>query len=160
MQFDMREIIARIVDGSRFDEYQPRHGQSLECGLARLHGYQVGILTNRVLFNDTLLKGACVIQLCDKNRTPLLSSNITSFMVGREYERRGIAKIGAKLIMAVGGASVPGYRRTKRAALCPAYSWLCLYERRVDHFAAASGKSNICFVYVSTTIENGIRAFV
>lgn len=111
VQFDMREIIARIVDGSRFHEYQPRYGQSLVCGFARLHGYQVGILANNgVLFNDSSLKGAHFIQLCDKNRTPLLFlQNITGFMVGREYERRGITKDGAKLIMAVAGASVPKF---------------------------------------------------
>ncbi|MEW6642861.1 MAG: carboxyl transferase domain-containing protein [Pseudomonadota bacterium] len=111
VQFDMREIIARIVDGSRFHEYQPRYGQSLVCGFARLHGYQIGILANNgVLFNDSALKGAHFIQLCDKNRTPLLFlQNITGFMVGREYERRGITKDGAKLIMAVAGASVPKF---------------------------------------------------
>lgn len=111
VQFDMREIIARIVDGSRFHEYQPRYGQSLVCGFARLHGYQIGILANNgVLFNDSSLKGAHFIQLCDKNRTPLLFlQNITGFMVGREYERRGITKDGAKLIMAVAGASVPKF---------------------------------------------------
>lgn len=111
VQFDMREIIARIVDGSRFHEYQPRYGQSLVCGYARIHGYQVGILANNgVLFSDSALKGAHFIQLCDKNKTPLVFlQNITGFMVGREYERRGITKDGAKLIMAVSGASVPKF---------------------------------------------------
>ncbi|HLY87809.1 MAG TPA: carboxyl transferase domain-containing protein [Acetobacteraceae bacterium] len=111
VQFDMREIIARVVDGSRFHEYQPRYGQSLVCGFARVFGYQVGILANNgVLFSDSALKGAHFIQLCDKNRTPLLFlQNITGFMVGREYERRGITKDGAKLIMAVAGASVPKF---------------------------------------------------
>ncbi len=71
VQFDMREVIARMVDGSRFHEYQPRYGQSLICGFARMHGYQIGILANNgVLFNDSSLKGAHFIQLCDKNRTP------------------------------------------------------------------------------------------
>ncbi len=109
--FDMREIIARVVDGSRFHEYQPRYGQSLVCGFARLHGYQIGILANNgVLFSESALKGAHFIQLCDKNRTPLLFlQNITGFMVGRDYERRGITKDGAKLIMAVSGASVPKF---------------------------------------------------
>jgi 3-methylcrotonyl-CoA carboxylase beta subunit len=109
VQFDMREIIARLVDGSRFHEYQPRYGQTLVCGFARLHGYQIGILANNgVLFSDSALKGAHFIQLCDKNRTPLLFlQNITGFMVGRDYERRGITKDGAKLIMAVSGAAVP-----------------------------------------------------
>src|SRR6202007_1504752 len=108
VQFDMREIIARLVDGSRFHEYQPRYGQTLVCGFARLHGYQIGILANNgVLFNDSSLKATHFIQLCDKNRTPLLFlQNITGFMVGKEYERRGITKDGAKLIMAVSGASV------------------------------------------------------
>ena len=111
MQFDMREIIARLVDGSRFHEYQPRYGQTLVCGFARLHGYQIGILANNgVLFSDSALKGAHFIQLCDKNRTPLLFlQNITGFMVGRDYERRGITKDGAKLIMAVAGAAVPKF---------------------------------------------------
>ncbi|WP_445219943.1 acyl-CoA carboxylase subunit beta [Bradyrhizobium sp. Pa8] len=109
VQFDMREIIARLVDGSRFHEYQPHYGQSLVCGFARLHGYQIGVIANNgVLQNESVLKGAHFIQLCDKNRTPLLFlQNTTGFMVGREYEQRGITKDGAKLIMAVSGASVP-----------------------------------------------------
>src|SRR5260370_5760226 len=104
----MREVIARVVEGSGLPEYQPRYGQSMIFGFARVLGYQVGILANNgVLFNDSSLKGAHFIQLCDKNRTPLLFlQNITGFMVGREYERRGITKDGAKLIMAVGGAGV------------------------------------------------------
>lgn len=109
--FDMCELIARIVDGSRFHEYQPAYGTTLICGYARIWGYKVGILANNgVLFNDSSLKGAHFIQLCDKNRTPLLFlQNITGFMVGKEYERRGISKDGAKLIMAVSGASVPKF---------------------------------------------------
>ncbi|WP_247784052.1 carboxyl transferase domain-containing protein [Bradyrhizobium sp. 170] len=111
VQFDMREIIARLVDGSRFHEYQPRYGESLVCGFARLYGYQIGLIANNgALLSDSALKGAHFIQLCDKNRTPLLFlQNITGFMVGREYERRGITKDGAKLIMAVSGASVPKF---------------------------------------------------
>src|SRR5260370_25657511 len=107
----MREVIGRVVEGSRFHEYQPCYGQSLICGFARVLGCQIGILANNgVLFNDSALKGAHFIQLCDKNRTPLLFlQNITGFMVGREYERRGITKDGAKLIMAVAGASVPQF---------------------------------------------------
>ena len=110
-QFDMREVIARIVDASRFHEYQPAYGTSLICGFARIWGYQVGIIANNgVLFNDSSLKGAHFIQLCDKNRTPLVFlQNITGFMVGKEYERRGIAKDGAKLVMAVAGASIPKF---------------------------------------------------
>ncbi|WP_024508488.1 carboxyl transferase domain-containing protein [Bradyrhizobium sp. ARR65] len=111
VQFEMREIIARLVDGSRFHEYQQRYGDSLVCGFARLHGYQIGILANNgVLVNDSALKGSHFIQLCDRNRTPLLFlQNTTGFMVGREYERRGLTKDGAKLIMAVSGASVPKF---------------------------------------------------
>ncbi|GGC52807.1 acyl-CoA carboxylase subunit beta [Chelatococcus reniformis] len=111
VQFDMREIIARIVDGSRFHEYQPNYGKTLVCGFANLHGYQIGILANNgVLFNDSALKGAHFIQLCDKNRTPLVFlQNITGFMVGRDYERAGITKDGAKMIMAVAGAAVPKF---------------------------------------------------
>jgi 3-methylcrotonyl-CoA carboxylase beta subunit len=110
-QFDMREILARIVDGSRFHEYQPAYGKTLICGYARIWGYQVGVLANNgVLFNDSSLKGAHFIQLCEQNRTPLLFlQNITGFMVGREYERAGITKDGAKLIMAVSGANVPKF---------------------------------------------------
>jgi 3-methylcrotonyl-CoA carboxylase beta subunit len=109
--FDMREVLARIVDGSRFHEYQPNYGTTLVCGFARVWGYQIGVLANNgVLFNESALKGAHFIQLCDKNRTPLLFlQNITGFMVGREYERRGISKDGAKMIMAVSCASVPKF---------------------------------------------------
>jgi 3-methylcrotonyl-CoA carboxylase beta subunit len=110
-QFDMRELLARMVDGSRFHEYQPAYGKTLLCGYARIWGYQVGVLANNgVLFSDSSLKGAHFIQLCEQNRTPLLFlQNITGFMVGREYERAGITKDGAKLIMAVSGASVPKF---------------------------------------------------
>ena len=111
VQFDMRDVIARVVDGSRFHEYQPDYGTTLVCGYARLWGYRIGILANNgVLFNDSALKGAHFIQLCDKARVPLLFlQNITGFMVGREYEQRGITKDGAKMIMAVAGASVPKF---------------------------------------------------
>ncbi|MDB5583611.1 MAG: methylcrotonoyl-CoA carboxylase [Bradyrhizobium sp.] len=110
-QFDIREVIARVVDGSRFHEYQPAFGTSLVCGYARIHGYKIGILGNNgVLFSDSALKATHFIELCDKDRTPLLFlQNITGFMVGKEYERRGITKDGAKMIMAVAGASVPKF---------------------------------------------------
>ncbi|MBX4918081.1 acyl-CoA carboxylase subunit beta [Rhizobium bangladeshense] len=111
VHFDMREILARLVDGSRFHEYQPLYGRTLVCGFARLHGYQIGVLANNgVLFDDSALKGAHFIQLCDMNRTPLFFlQNITGFMVGSEYERRGITKNAAKLLMAVSGAAVPKF---------------------------------------------------
>jgi 3-methylcrotonyl-CoA carboxylase beta subunit len=110
-QFDMREVIARIVDGSRFHEYQPAFGTTLVCGYAHIWGYKVGILANNgVLFNDSALKGTHFIELCNQNRTPLLFlQNITGFMVGREYEQRGITKDGAKMIMAVSGSEVPKF---------------------------------------------------
>ncbi|CEJ11072.1 putative propionyl-CoA carboxylase beta chain 5 [bacterium YEK0313] len=109
VQFDMREVIARMVDGSRFHEYQPAYGTTLVCGFAHIWGCPVGILANNgVLFNDSALKGAHFMQLCDQNRTPVLFlQNITGYMVGREYEHRGITKDGAKMIMAVSGLEVP-----------------------------------------------------
>jgi 3-methylcrotonyl-CoA carboxylase beta subunit len=111
IQFDMREIIARIVDGSRFHEYQPAYGTTLVCGFAHLWGYRVGVLANNgVLFNDSSLKGAHFMDLCNRNRTPLLFlQNITGYMVGREYEARGITKDGAKMIMAQIGSVVPKF---------------------------------------------------
>ena len=110
-QFDMREIIARIVDGSRFHEYQPNYGTTLICGYANIWGFKVGILANNgVLFNDSSLKGAHFIELCDQNNTPLVFlQNITGYMIGREYERRGITKDGAKMIMAQSCARVPKF---------------------------------------------------
>jgi 3-methylcrotonyl-CoA carboxylase beta subunit len=109
--FDIHEVIARLVDGSRFHEYQPNYGKTLICGYAHLWGYKVGILGNNgVLFNDSALKGAHFIELCNQNRTPLVFlQNITGFMVGREYERRGITKDGAKMLMAVSCSEVPKF---------------------------------------------------
>ena len=109
VQFDMREVIARIVDGSRFHEYQPAYGTTLVCGYAHIWGMKVGILGNNgVLFNDSSLKAAHFIQLCNQNLVPMIFlQNITGFMVGREYEHRGITKDGAKMIMAVAGSEVP-----------------------------------------------------
>ncbi len=110
-QFDMKEVIARLADGSRFHEYQPNYGKTLICGYAHIWGYKVGILANNgVLFNDSSLKGAHFIELCNQNRTPIIFlQNITGFMVGQEYERRGICKDGAKLIMAVSCSEVPKF---------------------------------------------------
>ncbi len=110
-QFDMREIIARVVDGSRFHEYQPDYGRTLVCGFANIWGYKVGVLANNgVLFNDSSLKGAHFIELCNQNATPLVFlQNITGYMVGREYERRGITKDGAKMIMAQACSRVPKF---------------------------------------------------
>jgi len=110
-QFDMREIIARMVDGSRFHEYQPNYGTTLICGYANLWGYKVGVLANNgVLFNDSALKGGHFIELCNQNNTPLLFlQNITGYMVGKEYERAGITKDGAKMIMAQSCSRVPKF---------------------------------------------------
>ena len=110
-QFDMREIIARIVDGSRFHEYQPNYGTTLIAGFANIWGFKVGILANNgVLFNDSSLKGAHFIELCNQNNTPLVFlQNITGYMIGREYERKGITKDGAKMIMAQSCSHVPKF---------------------------------------------------
>ncbi|MEI9984236.1 MAG: carboxyl transferase domain-containing protein [Aliidongia sp.] len=107
--FDIREVIARLVDGSRFHEYQPAYGTTLVCGYANLWGYRVGILGNNgVLFNESALKGAHFIELCNQNETPLVFlQNITGYMVGRDYEAAGITKDGAKMIMAQSCSHVP-----------------------------------------------------
>ena len=109
--FDMREVIARVVDGSKFHEYQPDYGTTMICGYARIWGCKVGILANNgVLFNDSSLKAAHFMRLCDRDRTPLVFlQNITGYMVGREYEERGITKDGAKMIMTQVGCTVPKF---------------------------------------------------
>jgi len=109
--FDVREIIARIVDGSRFHEYQPNYGTTVVCGYANIWGWKVGIIGNNgVLFNDSSLKCAHFIELCNQNKTPIVFlQNITGFMVGKEYERQGITKSGAKMIMAQACSSVPKF---------------------------------------------------
>lgn len=107
--FDAREVIARLVDGSRFSEFKPRYGSTLVCGFAELGGRKVGILANNgVLFTESAEKGAQFVQLCNQADTPLLFlQNITGFMVGRDAEESGIIKAGAKLINAVSNSSVP-----------------------------------------------------
>ncbi|MCH9691090.1 MAG: methylcrotonoyl-CoA carboxylase [Gammaproteobacteria bacterium] len=110
-QFDMCEVIARLVDGSRFHEYQPHYGKTLICGFANIWGFKVGILGNNgVLFNDSSLKAAHFMALCNQNHTPLVFlQNVTGYMVGREYERRGITKDGAKMIMVQSCSQVPKF---------------------------------------------------
>jgi 3-methylcrotonyl-CoA carboxylase beta subunit len=110
-QVDPRELIARIVDGSRFDEFKALYGETLVCGWARIEGYPVGILANNgVLFAESSQKGAHFIELACKRRIPLVFlQNITGFMVGQEYEAGGIARDGAKLVMAVACAEVPKF---------------------------------------------------
>ena len=107
--YDVREVIARIVDGSQFHEFKAEYGQTLVTGFARIHGHPVGIIANNgVLFSESALKGAHFIELCDQRRIPLVFlQNITGFMVGREYEAGGIAKHGAKMVNAVASARVP-----------------------------------------------------
>lgn len=109
--FDIKEIIARIVDGSRFQEFKELYGQSLVCGFARIMGYPVGILANNgVLFSESSLKGAHFVTLCSLRKIPLIFlQNITGFIVGKQYEHRGIAKDGAKLVHAVANADVPKF---------------------------------------------------
>jgi 3-methylcrotonyl-CoA carboxylase beta subunit len=108
-QYDPREIIARLVDGSEFDEFKALYGRTLVTGFARLAGVPVGILANAgILFSESALKGAHFIELCCQRRIPLLFlQNISGFMVGRQYEAGGIAKDGAKLVTAVASARVP-----------------------------------------------------
>jgi len=110
-QLDARELIARLVDGSRFHEFKALYGETLVTGFARIEGYPVGILaSNGVLFAESAQKGAHFIELCCKRRIPLVFlQNITGFMVGAEYEARGIARDGAKLVMAVANAAVPKF---------------------------------------------------
>jgi acetyl-CoA carboxylase carboxyltransferase component len=107
--YDVREVIARLVDGGRFREFKARYGTTLVCGFARIHGYPVGILGNNgVLFSESALKGSHFIELCDQRGIPLLFlQNITGFMVGKAYETGGIAKDGAKMVHAVANAAVP-----------------------------------------------------
>jgi 3-methylcrotonyl-CoA carboxylase beta subunit/propionyl-CoA carboxylase len=109
--YDVREVIARMVDGSRFDEFKERYGPTLVTGFARLHGYLVGIVANNgVLFSESALKATHFIELCNMRAIPLVFlQNITGFMVGRQYERGGIAKDGAKMVHAVAASVVPKF---------------------------------------------------
>ena len=109
--FDIREVIARIVDGSEFHEFKARYGKTLVTGFAHLHGYPVGIIANNgILFAESALKGAHFIELCNQRGIPLVFlQNITGFMVGRKYENAGIAKDGAKMVTAVACSHVPKF---------------------------------------------------
>jgi acetyl-CoA carboxylase carboxyltransferase component len=108
---DVREIIARLVDGSRFHEFKPLYGETLVCGFAHVEGYPIAIVANDgILFSQSALKGAHFIELAAQRKIPLVFlQNITGFMVGREYEAGGIAKDGAKMVTAVAGAEVPKF---------------------------------------------------
>ena len=109
--YDVREVIARLVDGSEFDEFKKLFGTTLVCGFARLHGYPVGIVANNgILFSESALKGTHFIELCSQRGIPLIFlQNITGFMVGSKYESGGIAKDGAKMVTAVACAAVPKF---------------------------------------------------
>ncbi|HVI59831.1 MAG TPA: carboxyl transferase domain-containing protein [Luteimonas sp.] len=109
--FDIREVIARVADGSELDEFKARYGKTLVTGFAHLHGYPVGIVANNgILFSESALKGTHFIELCNQRGIPLVFlQNITGFMVGRKYENAGIAKDGAKMVTAVACSSVPKF---------------------------------------------------
>ncbi|KQY57778.1 methylcrotonoyl-CoA carboxylase [Nocardioides sp. Root140] len=109
--YDVREVIRRVVDASRFTEFKQYYGETLVCGFARIWGHPVGIVANNgILFSESSLKGAHFIELCNQRKIPLVFlQNITGFMVGREYENRGIAKDGAKLVTAVACSVVPKF---------------------------------------------------
>jgi 3-methylcrotonyl-CoA carboxylase beta subunit len=109
--YDVREVIARIVDGSEFDEFKARYGETLVTGFARIHGYPVGIVANKgILFSESAQKGAHFIELCSQRGIPLVFlQNISGFMVGQKYEAGGIAKDGAKMVTAVACAAVPKF---------------------------------------------------
>ena len=109
--YDVREIVARLVDGSRFDEFKERYGATLVTGFARLHGFLVGLIANNgVLFSESALKATHFIELCNLRGVPLIFlQNITGFIVGSKYERAGIAKDGAKMVHAVANSVVPKF---------------------------------------------------
>ena len=109
--YDVREVIARVVDGSQFDEFKTLYGTTLICGFARIHGYPVGIVDNNgILFGESALKAAHFVELCGQRKIPLVFlQNITGFMVGKRYEADGIAKHGAKMVTAVANVQVPKF---------------------------------------------------
>ena len=109
--YDVREVIARVVDGSRFSEFKAEYGPTLVTGFAHVYGHPVGIVANNgILFSESAQKGAHFIELCDQRQIPLVFlQNITGFMVGRQYEAGGIAKHGAKMVTAVACARVPKF---------------------------------------------------
>ncbi|MCS6854898.1 MAG: methylcrotonoyl-CoA carboxylase, partial [Elioraea sp.] len=109
--FEVREVIARLIDASEFDEFKARYGTTIVCGFARIWGYPVGIIANNgILFSESSLKAAHFVELCSQRGIPLVFlQNIAGFMVGKTYENRGIAKDGAKLVTAVATTAVPKF---------------------------------------------------
>ncbi len=148
--YDPREVIARLVDGSRFSEFKPLYGNTLVCGWAHVHGFPVGVLANHgILFSESANKGAQFIQLCNQANVPLLFlQNITGFMVGKSYEEGGIIKNGAKLINAVSNSTVPAITLMMGAsygagnyAMCGrAYEPRFLYSWPMHKIAVMGGK--------------------
>ena len=120
--YDVREVIRRIVDGSRLHEFKKLYGETLVCGFARIWGHDVGIVANNgILFSESALKGAHFIELCNQRKIPLVFlQNITGFMVGKEYENGGIARDGAKLVTAVACSSSRSSPSSSAARSAPA----------------------------------------
>ena len=134
--WDARSALARVLDGSRLDEFKPRYGTTLVCGFAKIFGQRVGVLANNgPLFSEAALKGAHFIQLCEQRRVPLLFlQNIQGFMVGKEYEARGIAKDGAKMVTAVACASVPKVTLlVGEFFLCFSFDFFCRDKEKKTH---------------------------
>jgi len=139
--FDVREVIARVVDGSEFDEFKARYGTTLVCGFAHIYGVKVGIIANNgILFSESALKGTHFIELCCQRKIPLVFlQNITGFMVGRKYENEGIARNGAKMVTAVATASVPKFTVILRKAYGGSYLAMCSKEMGTDAVYAWPG---------------------
>ena len=156
--YDVREVIARVVDGSRFSEFKAEYGPTLVTGFAHIHGHPVGVIANNgILFSESAMKGAHFIELCDQRQIPLVFlQNITGFMVGRAYEAGGIAKHGAKMVTAVACARVPRFtvvigggsgRATTRCSSLRSRSVLVVSSRQIapevttaSDLAAAPGR--------------------
>jgi len=168
--FDMREVIARLVDGSRFQEFKELYAQTLVCGFARIMGYPVGLLANNgVLFSESSLKGAHFVTLCAMRKVPLVFlQNITGFIVGKQYEHRGIAKDGAKLVHAVANADVPkftvivgGSYGAGNYAMCgraygPRLLWMWP-NARISVMGGEQAASVLVQVKVKKLQENGVK---
>jgi len=139
--YDVHEIIARLVDGSRFDEFKARYGTTLVTGFARLHGMLVGLVANNgVLFSESALKATHFIELCNLRGIPLVFlQNITGFIVGRQYERAGIAKDGAKMVHAVAIRSCRSSRSSWAGRLAPATTGCA--DARTTHGCYGCGRT-------------------
>jgi 3-methylcrotonyl-CoA carboxylase beta subunit len=169
--FDMREVIARIVDGSRFHEYKPNYGPTIICGFAYIWGYKIGIIANNgILFNDSTKKATHFITLCNQNNTPILfMQNITGFMVGRDYEIDGITKDGAKMIMAQVNSHVPKFTLMCHASFGAGNYAMCgrAFDGRFlftwpNHQIAIMGKEQAANTLVEVKLRqlerNGVKA--